>query len=129
MSCCLVTKLYLTLLWPHGLLCPWGFPDKNTAVGCHFLLQRIFLTHGSNLCLLYWQVDSLPLSHHGKSPLLNATISKLHTNGLKLYVVLRKIMLQNCFFIHIRWNLHWLYFHCFSDLYVWQLKFIHFAVY
>ena len=32
---------------------------------CHFLLQRVFLTHRSNLCLLHWQVDSLPLSHQG----------------------------------------------------------------
>ena len=33
-------------------------------MGCHFLIQGIFLTHGSNphlLCLLHWQVDSLPL--------------------------------------------------------------------
>ena len=28
---------------------------------CHFLLQGIFLTQGSNLCLLHWQADSLPL--------------------------------------------------------------------
>ena len=31
-------------------------------MGCHFLLQGIFLTRGSNpclLCLLHWQVDSL----------------------------------------------------------------------
>ena len=33
---------------PHGLepaqlLCPWVFPGKNTGVGCHFLLQGIFL--------------------------------------------------------------------------------------
>ena len=30
------------------LLCPWAFPGKNTGVGCHFLLQGIFLTQGSN---------------------------------------------------------------------------------
>jgi len=30
------------------LLCPWDFPGKNTGVGCYFLLQGIFLTHGSN---------------------------------------------------------------------------------
>ena len=24
---------------PTSLLCPWGSPDKNTGVGCHFLLQ------------------------------------------------------------------------------------------
>ena len=42
--------------------CPWNFPDKNIGVGCHALLQWIFLTQGSNpclLCLLHWQVGSL----------------------------------------------------------------------
>ena len=24
---------------PSRLLCPWDSPDKNTGVGCHFLLQ------------------------------------------------------------------------------------------
>ena len=46
------------------LCCPWNFPGKNTAVGCHFLLQGIFLTHGSNLHhlhLLHCQADSLLL--------------------------------------------------------------------
>ena len=36
-------------------LCLWDSPGKNTGVGCHFFLQRIFLTQGSNshlLCLL-----------------------------------------------------------------------------
>ena len=35
-------------------------------MGCHFLLQGIFLTQGLNsslLGLLHWQEDSLPLSH------------------------------------------------------------------
>ena len=39
-------------------------PDKNTGVGCHFLLQGIFLTQGSNprpLHLLHW-----PLAPPGK---------------------------------------------------------------
>ena len=44
-------------LRPHGLklaklLCPWDFTGKIPRVGCHFLLQGIFLTQGSNLCLL-----------------------------------------------------------------------------
>ena len=34
------------------LLCSWDFPDKDTGVGCHFLLQRIFLTQGSSPHLL-----------------------------------------------------------------------------
>ena len=35
-------------LQPARLLCLWDFPGKNTGVGCHFLLQGIFLTQGSN---------------------------------------------------------------------------------
>ena len=44
------------------------FSGKNTRVGCHFLLQEIFLTQGLNLHLLgllNWQADSLPLGHLG----------------------------------------------------------------
>ena len=42
------------------------FPGKSTGVGCHFLLQGIFLILGSNPCLLrllHWKADSLSLSH------------------------------------------------------------------
>ena len=49
-----VTKLCLTLSDPMncGLLCPWDFPGKNTGVGCHFLLQGVFLTQGWSIHLL-----------------------------------------------------------------------------
>ena len=50
----------------HGI-----FPDKNTGVGCHFFLQRIFPTQGSNPCLLHWQANSSPLSCLGDCPNLN----------------------------------------------------------
>ena len=36
-------------------------PGKNTGVVCHFLLQGIFPTQGSDLHLLHWQAESLPL--------------------------------------------------------------------
>ena len=39
-------------LWPAMLLSPWDFPDKNTGVGFHFLLQGIFPNWGLNLCPL-----------------------------------------------------------------------------
>ena len=52
-------------LYPTRFLCPWDFPDKNTGVGCHFLLQGIFLIQGLNCSLLHYQADSLPLSHQG----------------------------------------------------------------
>ena len=69
--CCLVAKLCLTLLWSHELwsaklLCPWDFLGKNTAMGCHFLLQGIFLTQGSNPHLLHWQVDYFTTEPPGK---------------------------------------------------------------
>ena len=35
------------------LLHPWDFLGKSTGVGCHFLLQEIFLTQGSNPGLLH----------------------------------------------------------------------------
>ena len=34
----------------------WDFPGKNTEVGCHFLLQGIFLTQGLNPHPLHWQM-------------------------------------------------------------------------
>ena len=40
-----------TLVVAHGLRCSATF--------------RIFPDQGSNLCLLYWQVNSLPLNHQG----------------------------------------------------------------
>ena len=57
-------------LRPHRLqstrlLCPRGFPGKNTGVGCLLLTQGISLTQGSNSCLLHWQVDSFPLIDQG----------------------------------------------------------------
>ena len=35
-------------LQPSRLPCPWDSPSKNTGVGCHALLQGVFLTQGSN---------------------------------------------------------------------------------
>ena len=51
-----------TTPWTSRILCPWNIPGKNPGSGCHFLLQGIFLTQGSNpslLHLLLWKVDSL----------------------------------------------------------------------
>ena len=72
---------YLTCEWsrsvvsdslqPHGLyvahqvLHPWNFPGKSTGVGCHFLLQGIFPTQGSNLGLPNCRQMLYHLSHQG----------------------------------------------------------------
>ena len=45
-------------------------------MGCHFLLQGIFPTQGSNRGLLHWQLDSLPLSHQGSPNFLEVTTDR-----------------------------------------------------
>ena len=65
-SCSVVSdSLQPHVLWPARLLCPRDSPGKNTGVGCHFLLQGIFWTQGSNPCFLHLQAGFLPLSHLG----------------------------------------------------------------
>ena len=81
--CCLVTKLSLTLLGPHGLrptrlLCPWDFPGKTTGVGCYFLLQGIFLTRGWNSHLPHWRVDSFTTESPEKTITEDKSTSSLH---------------------------------------------------
>ena len=56
-------------LQPTRLLCPWDSPSKDTGVGCQAHPQRIFPNQESNpgfLCLLHWQMGSLPLAPLGK---------------------------------------------------------------
>ena len=53
-------------LRPVRLLCPWNSPDKNTGVGCRFLLHRIFTTGGSNPGLLHCRWILHCLSHLGR---------------------------------------------------------------
>ena len=51
------------------LLCSRDSPSQNTGMGCHTLLQGIFLTQGSNMSLLHLlhsQAGSLPLMPPGK---------------------------------------------------------------
>ena len=46
-----------------GSLCAWNFPDKNTEVGCHVLLQGIFSTQGWNWGLPHCRQILYLLSH------------------------------------------------------------------
>ena len=85
---CVCTQSCLILLQPHGLqptrlFCPWDFLGKNTAVGCHFLLQGIFPTQELNLCLLHllhWRVDSLLLAPLRKPYIYMFTYVYIHTH-------------------------------------------------
>ena len=75
---CLLNHMKVKLLvsdslWPHGLkptrfFSQWDFPGKSTGVGCHFLLQGIFPTQGSNPGLPHCRQMFYCLRHQG-SPL------------------------------------------------------------
>ena len=63
-----VAQLCPTLCNPMDCSLPgasvhWGFSGKSTGVGCHFLLQRIFPTQGSNLGLPQYRQKLYRLSH------------------------------------------------------------------
>ena len=51
---------------PLRLVCLWDSPGKNTGVGCHFLLQGIFPSQGSNPGLLHCRQILYCVSHQGK---------------------------------------------------------------
>ena len=61
-------------LQPTGLLCPWDSLGKNTGVGCHALLQGIFLTQGSNSGLPHCKRILYHLSHQGSLSAGNAEL-------------------------------------------------------
>ena len=69
-------RVQLYGLKPTRLRCPWDSPGKNIGVGCHVLLQGIFLTQGSNpglLRLLQWQAGSLLLVSPG-NPIIGTIV-------------------------------------------------------
>ena len=78
------------------LLFPWDFLGKSTGVGCHFLLQGIFLTQGSNPGLPYCRQTLYRLSQQG--PGEESSRPKLKTPAFCLQV------------INIHWRVRWLVF-------------------
>ena len=53
--CCVLSRVRLSVTpWTvaHQAPLSWNSPGKNTGVGCHRLLQGLFLTQGLNLHLL-----------------------------------------------------------------------------
>ena len=77
----------------------WACTHANTGVGCHFLLQEIFLTQEwklSLLHLLHWQVGSSPLNHLGSPEeglLLNIFTITTHMGEKVLCLINLKMLL------------------------------------
>ena len=68
--CCVVSVCVFLVTQSRPTLCnpckaprQWNFPGKNTGVGCHSLLQGIFLTQGPNPGLLHYRHIFHCLSH------------------------------------------------------------------
>ena len=94
------------------------FFSKNTGVGCHFLLQRIFPTQGSNLgllhsrrslCQLSYQVQWLGLHNftavaQGSVPGQGTKVPQAVEHSQKLIDVVQ------CHILHVRHNSFWVSF-------------------
>ena len=72
------------------LLSPWNFPGKSTGVGCHFLLQGIFLTQGSNPGLPHCRQTLYCLSYQG-SPCYLHTIHLIASLSDKSVIYLKSL--------------------------------------
>ena len=92
-------------LQPHGLqptrfLCPWDSPGKNTGVDCHFLLQGIFPTQGSNRGLPHCRQTLYPLSYQGSI----CNFKSMFTFALILMVWLTSLGMITSRSIHVAAN-------------------------
>ena len=54
------------------------FPGKNTGMGCHFLLQEIFLTHILNPGLPHCRQTLYRLSHQGSLDMYEHILKKIY---------------------------------------------------
>ena len=112
-------------LRPHGLqpkrlLCPWDFPGENAGVGCHFLLQEIFLTQRSNPGLPHCRQTLYRPRHQGSKVLITGSRSSstwcsvpLSSHWLPwICVILKEALLRynshTIQFTHSKYTIRWM---------------------
>ena len=104
-SCCLIAKPWPTLVTPSDCSPP-GSSVHGILQARRHLLQGIFPTQGLNLCLMHWQVSSLPLGHQGSPPLPQSQVLKIQrlpaldksSDSLEAPKAHREEWKQNCLF-------------------------------
>ena len=72
-------RVWLHVLKPTRLLCPWDSTGKNTAVGCHALLQGIVSTQGLIGSGQMWSKSG---SGQGKFEVLKQEMARVNTDIL-----------------------------------------------
>ena len=81
------------------------FPGKSTGMGCHFLLQGIFPTQGSNPGLQHCRQRLLPSETPGKPPLFIKGHIKYTSPCFPGFGRLPALLLKSCYFIPF-WHRH-----------------------
>ena len=90
-SCLVVSNsLQPHRLYSARLLHPWDSPGKNSGVGCHLLLQGIFLTQGLNPGLLHCRQTLYHLSYQAGKVVKNLPANAGDTRDECLIPVLRR---------------------------------------
>ena len=93
----------------------FDFPGKSTGVGCHFLLQGIFPTQGSNPGLPHCRQTLYPLSHQG-SPHHSSFLFQTRFLFVPLFppLYIHSLLIMYCLIMNnwnkknaIIWNAHW----------------------
>ena len=115
-------------LEPTKLLYPWDSLGENTGVGCHFLLQGIVSTQGSNscvLCLLYWRQILYPLSYQENPICIKHILYILCNITYTIYIifillyayVIYNVLLYTLYILYIYIYAHIYYFYTFFIVY------------
>ena len=104
---------------PSGSSVYGDSPGKNTAVGCHALLQRILPTQGLNPGLLHCRQILYYLSHQGSNymPIKNLTKKKKTSTQTNLTIIASRYRWANFFFlIIIFWMMESSYYMCVGEM-------------
>ena len=80
------------------------FSSQESGVGCHFLLQGIFSTQGSNPGLLYCRLILYSLNHQGSpiSMVISYSLVKFYSRDLD--IIRQKLILNWVYFVKVTKN-------------------------
>ena len=87
------------------------FPRREYWSGLHALLQGIFLTQGSNLCLLHWQVYSLYTHTHAHTYIMCVCVY--------IYIIYTHSNIYHCAYNIIYITCAYVYIHAYAYMFVY----------